>query len=80
MTQVINAEVDVQAYYFVGKDMKSFPRRVSVGERLVTFAEGLRVRVERGGQLTYIYDMLAEGGSTYRLRQDGNQWTLVGTR
>ncbi len=73
-------EIDVNAYYFAGKDMKSFPRRVSVGDRTVTFNDGLRVRVERGGDLMYFYDMLAEGGSTYRLRQAGNQWTLLETR
>jgi hypothetical protein len=80
MTHAIDTQVDVDAYYFGGKDMKSFPRRISYGEEAVTFADGLRVRVERGGRLTYLFDMLAESGRSYQLRQDGNQWTLTGTR
>ena len=80
MTHIMNAEVDVNAFYFAGKDMKSFPRRVSIGDEAITFADGLQVRLERGGVATYIYDMLAEGGRIYRLRQSGNQWTLVGAR
>lgn len=80
MTQVFNAEVDVNAYYFAGKDMRSMPRRISYGNEAVTFADGLRVRLERGGVVSYIYNMLAEGGRTYCLRQSGSQWTLVGAR
>jgi hypothetical protein len=80
MTNTINAEIDVNAYYFAGKEMKSFPRRISYGGRAVTFADGLRLQLQREGRLTYLYDMSSDDGATYRLRQDGNQWTLVGTR
>lgn len=76
----INEEVDVSAYYFVGRDMRSFPRQISYGDRAVRFADGLRVSLQREGRLTYLFNMLAEGGDTYCLRQDGNQWILVGTR
>lgn len=76
----INQEVDVNAFYFAGKEMKSFPRRISFGDRAVTFAEGLRVSLQREGHLTYLFNMLAEGGDVYCLRQDGDQWILVGTR
>lgn len=80
MSTISHAEVDVNAYYFAGKDMKSFPRRISFGDRAVTFADGLRVAVQRGGQLTYLFDMLATDGGMYRLRQQGSQWTLLGAR
>jgi len=75
-----NTEIDVNAYYFAGKDMKSFPRRISFGNQAVTFADGLRVAVQRGDQLTYLFDMLATDGGTYRLRQSGSQWTLLEAR
>ena len=80
MSTISNAEVDVNAFYFAGKDMKSFPRRISFDNRAVTFADGLRVAVQRGSELTYLFDMLATDGGTYRLRQQGNQWTLLGAR
>ena len=80
MTQFINEEVDVNAFYFTGKDMKTFPRSINYGGRAVTFAEGLRLSLQREGRLTYFFDMSGADGATYRLRQDGNQWTLVGTR
>lgn len=81
MTTFINEEVDVNAFYFAGKDMKTFPRRISFGNQAVTFADGLRMRCERNGQLTYLFDMSdADGATTYRLRQDGQRWTLLGTR
>ena len=73
-------EIDVNAFYFAGKDMKSFPRRISFAGQAVTFADGLRVAIQRGGQLTYLFDMLATNGQAYRLRQDGNQWTLLEAR
>lgn len=77
---LINQEVDVNAYYFVGRDMRSYPRQISFGDRAVRFADGLRVSLAQGGKLTYLFNMLAEGGDVYCLRQEGNQWTLVGTR
>lgn len=80
MSTITNAEIDVNAFYFAGKDMKSFPRRISFGNQAVTFADGLRVAVQRGSELTYLFDMLATDGGTYRLRQQGNQWTLLGAR
>lgn len=80
MAHAIDTEIDVQAFYFAGKDIKGYPRRISLGDRAVTFADGIRVKVDQGGQLTYLYNMLAEGGALYRLRQVGNQWTLVGAR
>jgi len=77
----VNEEVDVNAFYFAGKDMRSFPRQISFGGRAVKFADGLRVSLATDGKLTYLFNMLAEGGEgVYCLRQDGSQWTLVGTR
>lgn len=78
MTQLIDEDVDVRAFYFVGKDLKTFPRQIEYGGRAITFADGLRVQLQRAGQLTCLFDMNGADGATYRLRQEGNRWTLVG--
>lgn len=79
MAQAINMEVDINAYYFAGKEMKTFPRQMEYAGRAVTFADGLRVSLQRGGRLMYLYAMDAADGGTYHLRQEGSRWTLVGT-
>ncbi len=80
MTNLMNTEVDVNAFYFAGKDMKTFPRRISYGNHDVTFRDGMRLELVHGNQPTYFFDMSSDNdGATYRLRQCGSQWTLVGT-
>ena len=74
----VHEEVDVNAFYFAGKDMRAFPRQISFGGRAVKFADGLRVSLAQDGKLTYLFNMMATDGASYRLRQDGNQWTLLG--
>lgn len=78
MTQIINQAVDINAFYFVGKEIKSFPRQIEYGGRAITFGSGLRLRVERGGRQLFFFHMSGLDGATYRLRQDGDQWTLEG--
>lgn len=79
MTQFINTEVDVNAYYFAGKEMKTFPRQMEYGGRAITFADGLRLRLQQAGRLTYFFDMRGADGETYRLMQEGSRWLLIGT-
>jgi hypothetical protein len=60
--------------------MKTFPRQIEWNGRRVTFGEvGLRYLIQRGKQSVQLFDMSEVDGTTYRLRQEGNQWTLVGT-
>jgi len=80
MTQTINAPVNVSAYYFAGKEMKTFPREIEYGGQAVTFASGLRYLVQRGAEAVRLFDMSAGDGLTYRLQQTGNNWTLLGTK
>jgi hypothetical protein len=80
MTQTINTPVNVSAYYFSGQAMKTFPRSIEYGGEAVTFMNGLRYLVRKGTEALQLFDMSAEDGLTYRLRQDGGQWTLVGTK
>jgi len=80
MTQIINAPVNVNAYYFAGREMKTFPRQIEYGGQAVTFKTGLRYLVQRGAEAVRLFDMSAEGGLTYRLQQQGDSWTLLGTK
>jgi hypothetical protein len=81
MTQVINAPVDVSAYYFAGREMKTFPRQIEYGGQEITFANGLRYLVQRGQQeAVRLFDMSGADGLTYRLKQTGDSWMLVGTK
>lgn len=77
---VINAPVNVSAYYFAGKEMKTFPRAIEYGNQAVTFMSGLRYLVQRGAEAVRLFDMSADDGQTYRLQQTGNSWTLLGTK
>ncbi|MGB4966636.1 MAG: hypothetical protein WBO35_00345 [Candidatus Saccharimonadales bacterium] len=77
---VINQAVTVHAFYFAGTEMKSFPRAIEHGGRDITFQTGLRYLVRRGTEAIRFFDMSAADGHTYRLRQDGSEWTLLGRR
>jgi len=76
----INKEVSVTALYFRNNgQMKSFPKRMEFNGREYTFLEsGLRFLVQKGQQLTQIFDM-TDGNTNYRLKfNDEDQlWTLV---
>lgn len=80
MTQVINQEVNVNAVYFAGADLRTFPREIEYGGHAVTFLSGLRCLIQRGQEAIRVFDMSAADGCTYRLRQDGARWTLLGLR
>ncbi len=80
MTNVINQEVSVSAYYFTGREMKTFPREIEYGDQAVTFMSGLRYLVQRGAEALQLFDMSGSDGLTYRLRQNGDSWTLLGTK
>lgn len=88
MTTFVNQNVDVDAFFFKGTDsqgeLKSFPRRIELGNTQYTFKDGLRFLARKGQRIVQLFDM-TDGQTTYRLRYDGqseqgNQWTLIGTR
>lgn len=80
MTHTINTPVNVNAYYFTGRDMKTFPRQIEYSGQAITFASGLRYLVQRGAQAVKLFDMSSEDGLTYRLQQTGDSWMLLGTK
>lgn len=74
----INETVNVNAFYFSGRDMKTFPRSIEFRGEAVTFADGLRLLVRRGNDFIKFFDMNGTDGGHYRLRQENaNSWTLV---
>jgi hypothetical protein len=80
----VNSEVEVTAWFFRAEPrsrrLKSFPKRMTWGGRDYNFIEdGLRYLVRTGQQLVELFDM-SDGQATYRLRQDGDRWTLLGVR
>jgi hypothetical protein len=78
MAQVINESIDINAFYFSqGKEFKAFPRQIEYAGGPVTFTSGLRCLVQRGGRRSCLFTMSTVDGTNYRLRQEGNQWTLV---
>ncbi len=78
MTKVINTEINVNAYYFAGQDMRTFPKQIEFDGQSVTFGGGMRYRIQRGQTALHVYDMEVENGhGTYRLSRDGGQWMLL---
>ncbi|QQS19389.1 hypothetical protein IPL85_03825 [Candidatus Saccharibacteria bacterium] len=80
MTQVINQEVTINALYFAGQTMKTFPREIEYGGRAVTFMNGLRYLVQRGQEAIQLFDMSTEDGHTYRISRSGDRWMLLGRK
>ncbi|MBP9761651.1 hypothetical protein KBD11_01130 [Candidatus Saccharibacteria bacterium] len=80
MTQTINQEITINAIYFAGRDMKTFPREIEYAGRAVTFAGGLRYLVARGQEALQLFDMSSDDGLTYRISRRGDHWTLLGTK
>jgi hypothetical protein len=76
----INKEVSVTAWYFRNQRQRftSFPKRIEFDRREYTFAEGLRLLVQKGKRAVQLFDM-TDGASNFRLRFDDQQqtWTLV---
>ncbi len=79
MTQ-INTPINVSAYYFAGREMKTFPREIEYGGQAITLMNGLRYLVRRGADAVKLFDMSGADGLTYRLKQSGDNWTLLGTK
>lgn len=78
----INKEVNVNAYYFRNqrRHMRSFPKQIELDGTQYTFAEnGLGYLVQKGSEIIRLFDM-SDGSNTFRLRNAGSQWTLIGMK
>lgn len=76
----INQIINVTSFYFAnGQTFKSYPRQIEFGNTRFTFTDGIQYIVKQGEKAIKLFDM-TDGKTTYRLRQDNNNWTLLGTR
>lgn len=76
----INQVINVSSYYFSnGSSFKSYPRQIEFGNTRCTFQDGMQYLVQRGQSVIRLFDM-TDGQTTYRLRNENDAWTLVGTR
>jgi hypothetical protein len=76
----INQIINVTSFYFAnGHSFKTYPKQIEFGNTRATFTDGMQYLVQQGGRAIKLFDM-TDGRTTYRLRQDDNNWTLIGTR
>lgn len=74
----INKNVEVNSFYFTtGRSFKSFPARVTLGDQEYSFKSGLQMMVQKGEEVVRLFTM-TDGLTNYRLRQENDQWTLIG--
>ena len=74
----INKTIEVNSFYFSqGRSFKSFPARVTLDNQQFSFKSGLQMIVRRGEEVVRVFNM-TDGLTNYRLRQENDQWTLIG--
>ncbi len=78
----INQIVNVNSFYFKGNQtntqLKTYPRAVEFGNTTISFQDGLRYLIHKGKRIIELFDM-TDGRTTFRLKLEDDQWTLVGT-
>lgn len=76
----VNQIINVTSFYFAnGRNFKSYPRQIEFGTTRTTFVDGIQYIVKQGEKAVKLFDM-TDGHTTYRLRNENDSWTLVGTR
>jgi hypothetical protein len=79
----INQIVNVNAFYFknnkADQQLRSYPRSVEFGNTTISFQDGLQYLIHKGQHIVRLFDM-TDGRTTFRLKLEDNQWTLVGTQ
>ncbi|MDB5185320.1 MAG: hypothetical protein JWN38_1128 [Candidatus Saccharibacteria bacterium] len=78
-----NQDVEITALYFRGgrqAHLESYPRRMVYQGREYNFLEsGMQFLVRKGQELIRLFDV-SDGDMLYRLRQEGDRWTLVNAK
>jgi hypothetical protein len=77
----IHDEVQITAVTFRettgDRKLESYPRRMVYDGREYTFIElGMRYLVQKGQELVKLFDV-SDGQNSFRLRCEGEHWTLV---
>lgn len=83
-SRLINSEVEITSLAFQRRSkehgLKGYPKRMVWDGREYNFRElSMQYLVRKGQELVQLFDM-TDGDTTYRLRNDGQQWTLVGLK
>ena len=79
----IDATIEITALGFRNKkdqsQLESYPKRMVWGDREYNFVDmSMQYLVKRGKQLIKLFDV-TDGNTLYRIRLEGDRWTLVGT-
>ncbi len=77
-------EVEITAVYFRPSNQKhkleTYPKRMIVNGQEYNFMEsGMRYLIRKGQDFVKLFDV-SDGQNQYRLRLDGQHWTLIGTK
>ena len=81
MTTSVNQTIEITSWGFSRRpraaQLESFPKRMLWDDREYTFAEiGMHFLVKKGQDLIRLFDV-SDGETDYRLKCNGDQWTLV---
>ncbi len=79
----INQIVNVNSFYFKDNTathhLKTYPRAVEFGNTIINFQDGLQCLIRKGRRIIRLFDM-TDGRTTFRLKFEDEQWTLIGTK
>lgn len=75
-------EVQITSFYFrnTQNGFNSFPRQMVLEGQEYNFSDlNMSFLVRKGQQLIRLFDM-TDGQNDYRLRQEGNSWSLIDSK
>lgn len=76
----INQIINVTSFYFAnGHSLRLYPKQIEFGTTRCTFTDGIQYLVKQGTRAIKLFDM-TDGNTTYRLRYEDGNWTLLGTK
>lgn len=76
---VVNQAINIDAYFFKGREVvKTYPKQMELNNRRYTFEDGLQCLVKKGQRVVRLFEM-TDGRTRFRIKQENDQWTLIGT-
>lgn len=78
--KTIDQTISVNAFYFAnGLTTRTFPKRIEWENSDYTFTDGMQYLIKKGKEVIRLFDM-SDGSTIFRIKQEGNIWTLISTR
>ena len=75
--KTFNQPIFVNSFYFSGgQTFKSFPKKIDIDFGQVTFVDGIQYLIKKCAHSIRLFD-ITDGQSTYRLKLEDNDWTLI---